>query len=248
MYGKSDVVALDGIFGKPCVAGLIAEAWNQQNVVAVLAYDVYNLLHILCHHLVPVARTIIDVNGLIGELKQDGTVVLQLLVLGHMRPHLFQIFVIGIAKGYRLRADTWRAHHYVEPFRDGIFGHRYKDEVEIGLEALEVERRDVVLACGLLAGGVAPVGVHVLSHEGHLPPGLQDVVNDALVVTEASVHVVVGPLRPLLVEPGTEGLGPAVHIDTLSLGIHQERSFHMEGRGLRLGASCSYASSQEQAQ
>ena len=229
--GIANVIALDGVLGKTGIVGLPAQARYQQDVVAVLAHHIDNLLHVLGHRLVPVARPIFNTDGLIGQLEQYGTIVLQFRMLGHILPHFLQILLVGIAQLDGLGANTRRTHHDIKAFTDGIFRHRHKHQVQISLEPLKVEGRDVTLACGLLAGCVTPIGIHVLTDEGHFPSGIHYAVDDALVVRQASVYVIVGPFCPPLVKPGTKCLCKTMQINTYTLSIHQKRSFHMQWRG-----------------
>ena len=195
-----------------------------------MAHGVHYFLEIGRHLLIAGLRavTIIYMYRLVGQLEHHRSVVPELRALGHIAPHLQQVFLIVITHTDALGTDTGRAHHHIKALADGIFGHGNEHFVEIRAETVEVEGRDVVLASRLRTGCVRPVGVHVLTHKGHLPAGIQDTVDDALVVLQATLHVVVGPFLALLVEPGTEGLGKTVKVVTHTLVVDQERTLHMQ--------------------
>ena len=86
---------------------------------------------------------------------------------------------------------------------------------------------DIVLTSGLDAWCVAPVGIHVLAHESHLPASTEDTVDDASVVFETAIYVIVVPFRSLFVEPGAEGLGKAMQDDYLTFVILEIRPFYV---------------------
>ena len=186
-------------------------------------------LHVGRHLLVACgcAVAVLDMYRLVGQFEHHGSVIFQFGVLSHMFPHFQQILMVVVADADILRTYAWRAHHDVQSFRDGIFGHRHKDLVEIFLEAVEVEGVDIVLASDLDAWLVAPVRIHVLAHEGHLPACIENAVDDAFVISEAAVHVIVGPFCSPFVEPGAECLGKTMQDDHLALVILEIGSFYV---------------------
>lgn len=143
-------------------------------------------------------------------------------MLCHILPNLDKVLLVGVSLLDLVRTDTGRAHDDIQSFGDGIFRHRHKDLVQVLFEAVKVEILDVTL-WDIDTGGdivVTPVRIHVLADEGHLPSGIHDPVNDILVISKASVDIIVVPFGALLIEPGTECLGEAVKVDALPVGIH----------------------------
>ena len=127
--------------------------------------------------------------------------------------------MIVVADGYFVGAHARRTHHHVQSFRNGVFGHGDEYRVEIRAEAVEVERRDIVLTCRLRSRGVGPVGVHVEAQPVHLPSGRKNLVYFFLVVFQTRLYIVVAPFGALFVEPWAVGLAETVQIHYVAVGI-----------------------------
>ena len=75
-----------------------------------MTHQVYNFLHVLGHRLVSIARTIINMYGLVGQFEQHGTIVLQFRMLSNIAPYLLEVLMVVIAYLDVLRADSRWAH------------------------------------------------------------------------------------------------------------------------------------------
>ena len=193
VHGIADVLSRDGIVSVAFVVGLPPQTWYQNNVIAILAHHVHYLLEEVMHLLETAIRTVsgLDADRLVGQLKHDVGMVAQLGVLSHNLPYGEQVLVILTAHGDVVGTNSRRAHHHVEPFVHGIEGHGHKYLIQVFLEPLHAESGDVALAFRMHARLIAPVGIHVLAHEGHLPARGQDLVNLLLVIGQARLHVIV---------------------------------------------------------
>ena len=191
--GIADILSRDGVVCVARVIGLVSQTRHQDDVIAILTHHVHYLLEEVMHLLEAAVAAVsgLDLDGLVGQLKHDVGVVAQLGVLGHYLPHLHQVLVVFPAHGDVLRAYAGRTHHHIEPFAHGIEGHGHEHLVQVLPEAFHAEGGDVVLARCLDAWIIAPIGIHVLSHEGHLPTGGQYLVNLLLVIGQARLHVIV---------------------------------------------------------
>ena len=193
VHGIADILSRDGVVCVARVIGLVSQTRHQDDVIAILTHHVHYLLEEVVHLLETAIRTVsgLYLDRLVGQLKHDVGMVAQLGVLSHYLPYGEEVFMILSAHGDIFGANSRRAHHHIESIVHGIESHRHEHLVEVFLEPLHPEGGDVVLFLVALAGLIAPVGIHVLAHEGHLPARGQDLVNLLLVIGQARLHVIV---------------------------------------------------------
>ena len=189
------------------------------------------------HLLETAIRTVsgLYLDRLVGQLKHDVGMVAQLGVLSHNLPYGEQVFMILSAHGDVFGANSRRAHHHIESLVHGIESHRHEHLVQVFLEPLHPESGDVVLARSLDARFIAPIGIHVLAHEGHLPSSDQYLVNLLLVIGQARLHVIVRPLGTLLVKPGAVSLRETVQVHDVAIVVLEVATIHVQARQRHTG-------------
>ena len=237
VHGIADILSRDGVVCVARVIGLVSQTRHQDDVIAILTHHVHYLLEEVMHLLEAAVAAVsgLDLDGLVGQLKHDVGVVAQLGVLSHHLPYGEEVFMILSAHGDIFGANSRRAHHHVEPFVYRIEGHGHKYLIQVFLEPLHAESGDVALAFRMHARLIAPVGIHVLAHEGHLPARGQDLVNLLLVVGQAGIHVIVRPLGTLLVKPGAVSLRETVQVHDVAIVVLEVATIHVQARQRHTG-------------
>ena len=113
----------------------------------------------------------------------------------------------------------------------GIFCHRDEDFVEVLLEAVELECRNIGFSRGRDTWLIAPIWIHVKAQPTHFPTCLQNLINESLVVAEAVVGVVAPtPTLSLFVEPRRIGLTESMQCDGCTILAAKVTSIDVQRR------------------
>ncbi len=128
----ADIVTRNRISGKTCILRLITRTGNPEYIVtAISTHQIYYFLKISCQILktsvgirTELSVIIHNLNRLIGKFKHYVRIISQSRLCRDISPHPLEIFMISIPYFYFFRTYARRPHNNIQPFRNGIFGHR----------------------------------------------------------------------------------------------------------------------------
>ena len=150
---KSALTFLDRILHIALIILLICKTWNPEDIVTANGTNlVNNLLEELSAILLRAVRptcilTVITphIYRLVGKLKHNIRVVLQLLMTANVGPNLYEILLIFITYRKFFWAYARWAHHHIKTVINGIFSHRNENLIKIFLEEIHIECIDNAL-------------------------------------------------------------------------------------------------------
>ena len=134
--------------------------------------------------------------------------------------------MVIISYRYFFRRYSRRTHHNKKPLTDCIFCHRNKNLVQIFPEADFRETLMSFITHRRLTGIIAPIRVHVHTNKIHTPPCSQNLINQILIISQTTGHIVIIPR--IVIKERTISLTKTMQIHNITLRILQIPSYYIQ--------------------